>query len=165
MELYNEDYALTGLDIFSIIGYPVGLCRESDIDSEDYITTHMLNNCLIVLINDMEEIRHWTCIIQDNESFCYFDSFGEKPKNPHMLAKIDRYMNHSLQHDKATTCGRWVGHFIRFYGINEDSYAALFKHCKRPDRYITIVTGDVARFNILRTPNDDPNLIGIWEVR
>jgi hypothetical protein len=174
-KLYDEDYPLTGYDIMSIIGYPVGIVKESDITSTDIVHGKMHNNALIVLINDQEEIRHWTCVVKDNESFCYFDSFGERPQNEVLTRVIDRYMNNSLQHDNASTCGRWVGHFIRFYGINEDAYAALFKKLSKKcskrssrsgaDRYITLVTGDLARFNILRTPNDDPSLIGNWVAR
>jgi hypothetical protein len=165
--LYEEDYQLTGYDIMSIIGYPVGITKESDITSLDVVHGKMHNNALIVLINDMEEVRHWTCIVKDNESYCFFDSFGDRPKNEVLVGLIDRYMNDALQHDNANTCGRWVGHFIRFYGINEDAYAALFKKLSKKcrDRYITLVTGDLARFNILRTPNDDPSLVGNWVVR
>lgn len=150
---YDEDYSLSGYDIFDIIGYEVGVILESKIHSEADLYASMHNNALLILINDQEPIHHWTSLTLDGQSIVYFDPFGETPKNPYIRKITDRYMNHQLQNIKASTCGRWVAHFIRFYCINEDAYAALFRNNKGtgliryPDGYITKVTGDIWYFN------------------
>jgi hypothetical protein len=161
---YDEDYQLCGYDIFSIIGYSVGIALESDIESVNWIKDRMDNNAVIILLNDRETVKHWACIVKDNESYCFFDSLGDRPTNPYLVSLIDRYMNKALQHYNTNTCGRWVGHFIRFYCINEDSYAALFKGCKDPDGYITQVTGDLVRFTRSAIRQTE-GVLGIWDAK
>lgn len=141
--LFNQEYPLNGYDIMSICGMEIGFTLESEFE-----IGKMHNDALAVLVNDQEDVHHWACLVRNWNSYCYFDSFGEKPKNKNLLAIIDRYMNKELQSESAVTCGRWVGHFLRYFGINEDAYSALFKGCKERDRYITLVTGQLASFTL-----------------
>ena len=165
-ELYDPSYTLCALDIYSIIGYRVGLILESELNHmevDDRTIKNLIRNGALLILwgESARSVGHWGCITLNGDNLVYFDSFGREPPHKVLAGIINLYMNKKLQHDSASTCGRWVAHFIRYYAIDEDAYVSLFSKCRDKDGYITAATGNLASFN-RRSAGDSSAHLGLW---
>lgn len=159
----ERDYPLSDQQVFQIVGRPCKMVPLDQFE-EYLCMDQLLRDtdCVLLLYMDSHENNtksgHWTCLMKftDND-LAYFDSFGALPDQPldNLPMKYRRdwgavqkfisnmligsryrlhYNPHNYQHDKAQTCGRHAGYYMRL-GLDPEEYKKHIDNIKEENGY------------------------------
>ena len=128
---------IDNFQIEKFLGKNIKIVKDNDIkDYKDINQLFPVDDVCVVLLEKMNNIGHWVCLLRYEDYYEYFDSFGDKPPKfiRDLLKKTNKKIIYNcvkLQDIKLATCGKFCVIRIFYKDVEYITFIKLLRYLKK----------------------------------